>query len=240
MRLIKFFLKFFLKALPIESLSNGLMILNIQLAKLVYFRDWTLLAYGRPQFYKHFNNLIFWYRDSSRWAFTARGVYARENMFKDCSVLDLCCGDGSYSFLFFSDIAKSIDAVDNDIKALSYAKRYCSKPNINFIKIDIINQPLPTVKYDVVVFNAAICYFTVEEIRIIFRKIVAIGNYELILCGMFPINPGYPDHKTKFLNEEDFLTLIKPYFEKIAIRKIAEKVPTYYFKAEKPRLNIIN
>lgn len=237
MRYLKFFFKLFLKILPIESASNCLVKLNIQLAKLVHFRDWTLLAYGRPQFYKHFNNLIFWYRDPSRWAFTARGVYARENMFKDCNVLDLCCGDGSYSFLFFSDIARQIDAVDNDIQALLYAERYCSAPNINFIKLDIINQSLPLVKYDIVVFNAAICYFTVEEIQIIFNKIVAIGNHDLVLCGMFPINPGYHDHKTEFLNEEDFLKLIRPYFEEVTIRKLEEKVPTYYFNAKKPILS---
>ena len=228
------YIKNILKILPIEIVSNILMLLNIRLTRLSDYRNWTLLAYGRPQFYKHFNNLIFWYRDPSQWTFTARGVYARENLFKDCIVLDLCCGDGSYSYLFFSDIAKQIDAIDNDVQALTYAKKYCSLPNINFIKIDIINESFPTVMYDFVIFNAAICYFTEEEILIIFNKIIGIGNPDIVFCGMFPINPGYIDHKTEFLNEEEFLKLIKPYFNEISIKRIEEKVPTCYFKASKP------
>ena len=43
-------------------------------------------------------------------------------MFDKCKVLDVCCGDGSYSYMFFSDIAGHIDAIDNDEYALQYAK----------------------------------------------------------------------------------------------------------------------
>jgi len=57
---------------------------------------------------------------------------------------------------------------------------------------------------------------------------------------MFPINPGYPDHKTEFTDQNDFLNLIKPYFGEVSVRKIDESVPTYYFKAEKPQLNTLN
>jgi ubiquinone/menaquinone biosynthesis C-methylase UbiE len=38
-------------------------------------------------------------------------------------VLDLCCGDGSISFLFFSDIANKIDAVDVDRDAIMYGRK---------------------------------------------------------------------------------------------------------------------
>ncbi len=225
----------FLKILPIEFLIFSLSHINQLLCKLLFIRDWTLLSYGRPQFYKHYSSLISWLNDPSLWSFTARGVYARENMFPDCKVLDLCCGDGSNSYLFFSSIASHIDAVDNNTQALPNARRYSSAKNINFLKIDIINSPLPNVKYDVVVFNAAILYFSQTDLEIILSKIIGIENNDLVFCGMFPINTDYADHKIHFSEPEDFLKVIHPFFEQVAIREIDEGgVRTIYFRASKP------
>src|SRR3989442_13652216 len=151
-----------------------------RIASILMFRDWWLEAYDRPQFFKHQINLSRWRFEPARWSFAARGVYARQSMFKGCSVLDLCCGDGSNSYLFFSDIAGHIDAVDNDSAALAYARRYHVAPVISYHQIDIVNRPLPPGPYDFVVWNAAICYFTESEIRAILGKIVPAGKGSML------------------------------------------------------------
>lgn len=205
------------------------------IAQFLLLRDWTLHANGQPQFFKHHIDLCRWRFQSTRWSFTARGVYARENMFRGCSVLDLCCGDGSYSKLFFSDIAGKIDAVDNDDIALSYARRYCAAPTIQYHNIDIITQRLPETKYDVVVWNAAICYFTEAQIRVVINKIINAGTKDIILCGMLPLANGYVDHKTEFYDQEQVKKLLHEYFEIVTVREMDEITSTtFYFSASLP------
>src|SRR2546422_9655686 len=137
-----------MRLLPLDSLLLLAQRCSSIVAGSLILRDWRLEAYDRPQFFKHQINLSRWRFEPGRWSFAARGVYARQSMFKGCSVLDLCCGDGSNSYLFFSDIAGHIDAVDNDTMALSYARRYHSAPAISYHRIDIVNQPLPGRRYD--------------------------------------------------------------------------------------------
>jgi SAM-dependent methyltransferase len=158
-------------------------------------------------------------------------------MFRGCAVLDLCCGDGTYSRLFFSDIAAKIDAVDNDPVALGYARRYNTAPAISYHQIDIVSQPLPVTRYDIVVWNAAICYFDRPQIGTILGKIVRAGRPGMRLCGMLPRGTGYVDHKTEFADARSVEALLKEYFDAVTVREIDEiSAVTFYFSASEPRL----
>jgi SAM-dependent methyltransferase len=152
------------------------------------------MVQGRPQYYNHQLNLYKWIYNPGEWAFTARGVYAREKMFPGCKVLDLCCGDGSYSYLFFSDIAGAIDAVDIDQTAIKHALRYyASRPNIKYHRLDITRDNFPSSGYDFVIWNAAICYFDITDIHTILQKIVHVGNSSLSLW--YDADGTAADHK---------------------------------------------
>jgi SAM-dependent methyltransferase len=223
------------RLIPIESMLRLSQRTSSILAGALFLRDWQLQVDGRPQFFKHQINLCRWPTEPSRWAFTARGVHAREAMFSGCKVLDLCCGDGSYSFLFFSDIAGSIDAVDNDPGAIAYANRYNSAPAIIYHRLDIVSQPLPRADYDVVVWNAAICYFTEAEIRSILRKLVSAGAPGFRLTGMLPRANGWVDHKTEFADSGSVARLLGEFFESISITDVSEASDvTFYFQASRP------
>lgn len=223
------------RSLPLDSLLFVSQRFSDWVSALLALRDWRLQVTGRPQFFKHEVNLSRWRFEPSRWAFTARGVYAREAMFKGCTVLDLCCGDGSTSYLFFSDIAGRIDAVDNDDLALDYAKRFHLHPSIRYQKIDVLSDPLPTQKYDFVIWNAAICYFSEDDIKFILAKIAKAGKPGMVLCGMLPAASGYVDHKTEFHSTDAVKTLLQGYFEDVRVHEISEAVArTFYFKALGP------
>ena len=205
------------------------------IAYLLFIRDWQLEANGRPQFFKHTINLARWPFEPSRWAFVVRGVYSRETMFRGCKVLDLCCGDGSYSKLFYSDIASHIDAVDNDSVAIKYARKYHSNSKISFHKIDIINQDLPSTGYDIVVWNAAICYFELDEIKRIILKIIKSGKPSMQLIGMMPKANGWVDHKTEFSETEPIRQLFSQYFKDVTIKEVDEiAITTFYFQVSSP------
>lgn len=205
------------------------------LAGLLYLRDWRLQAKGRPKFFKHRINLGRWASDPSKWSFVSRGVYARERMFRGCRVLDLCCGDGSFSYLFFSDIAGRIDAVDSDRHAIDYARKFSASSVITYHELDIVNQPWPGTGYDFIVWNAAICYFTEEEIARVFEKILAAGSPAMTLNGMLPRANAWVDHKTEFADAASVDRLVRRYFKHVSIHEVDEVAETtFYFRASEP------
>ena len=237
---LKKFILSILSLVPIRFIPLDLFLwlsqrITSAIAYLLFIRDWQLEANGRPQFFKHRINLARWPFESSRWAFVARGVYSRENMFRGCKVLDLCCGDGSYSYLFYSDIASHIDAVDNDSIAIKYARKYHSNSKIIFHQIDIVNHDLPSSEYDIVVWNAAICYFELHEIKQVILKIIKSGKPNLQLIGMIPKANGWVDHKTEFSDTEILRQLFLQYFKVVTIKEVDEiSITTFYFQASSP------
>jgi SAM-dependent methyltransferase len=204
-------------------------------ARLLFIRDWQLEVRGRPQFFKHAVNLAQWPFDPARWSFAARGVHPRESMRRGCNVLDLCCGDGAYSRLFFADIAGRVDAVDLDSYAIAYARKYHAAPNVSFHALDIVRQPFPASDYDIVVWNAAICYFSEEEIRTVLQKIIAASRPGMKLFGMLPRANGWIDHKTEFAEAPAVDSFLRDYFSEVSVREVDEDTTvTFYFQASTP------
>jgi SAM-dependent methyltransferase len=149
--------------------------------------------------------------------------------------LDLCCGDGSYSFLFFSDIAGHIDAVDIDSRAIAYAMKYRASPVISYCELDVLRQPLPNTEYDVVVWNAAICYFYEKDIKAILQKIANAGKRSMQFSGMLPRANGHPDHKTEFEDRRSVAALLRQFFDNVQVHEVDEgQVVTFYFQASDP------
>jgi len=71
-----------LRLVPLDALLFLSQRMGKRIASILTFRDWRLEAYGRPQFFKHEINLSLWRFEPARWSFAARGVYARESMFR--------------------------------------------------------------------------------------------------------------------------------------------------------------
>jgi len=209
------------------------------LSKLLFLRDWRYNDSDVPKFFKHQIDVNLWRFNPSEWSFTLRGSLARLHIFQGCKVLDLCCGDGSYSYLFFSDVSSSVDAIDYDHSAISYAKRYYKHSKINYQQVNIIDTEFPANDYDVIVWNAGISYFTKEQIKIVLDKIVNSGGEKLILCGMTPKANGHIDHKTEFETVGELRMLLNAYFEEINIQEVIEgnnsNIVTFYFNAQKPK-----
>jgi len=116
-----------------------------------------------------------------------RGVFGRILMKPGCSVLDLCCGDGYYSDIWFSTIAGSIDACDNDVDALRFACQKHAKPKINYHRIDILNDSFPRPEYDVITWFEGIEHFSEDHILHILRKTDAALADDGILIGSTPL-----------------------------------------------------
>lgn len=222
--------------LPADAMVRIFQWCSYQFARLSFVLDWRLRTRGLPNFFKHETSLARWPFEPHLWAFTARGVHAREQMARGCKVLDLCCGDGSYSYLFFSDIAARVDGVDVNAQALRHARRYHARRNVEYYELDILEQPLPHADYDVVVWNASICLFTLEQVDVVLRKVIAASTPSMRLIGMLPKGNGFPEHRIEFEDCAAVEQLLRRYFSEVSLRQVDEgAITTFYFNAAAPR-----
>jgi SAM-dependent methyltransferase len=115
--------------------------------------------------------------DELRWPrnifWLERGVLARLYLPLGGKVLDVCCGDGYFSDVFWADTAGSIDAVDRDPAALAAARHCHWRDNIAFTCADIVNDPLPDLGYDLICFFEAIEHLSAENGRAVVETLGA-------------------------------------------------------------------
>lgn len=161
---------------------------NIQKGK-----DWG--GATKPFYFKKETDLYSWYfqaeRTGAQWL--QPGAHARQYMFPNCKILDLCSGDGFFPYMFYAECAISIDAVDFDKSAIKHAEQNYSARNINYYKTDIVKQELPGNSYDFVVWNTAMDYFTREQLDLIFEKIKKVSRSDMMFIGSVP--KVHPDEK---------------------------------------------
>lgn len=180
------------------------------------YKDWSN-SKKYPMFYKHQTNLYSWYfsENNRNIEWLERGVIARRCIKKNSKVLDLCSGDGIYPFLFYADVAKKIDALDNSIEAINYSKKFHSDKKINYYQNNLSEDEFPDKGYDVVVWNAGLDYFTSEQQKNILNKIINSSSKEMVLVGMVPlVNKAEMDmnHNFAFSNIEELKALFNDFF----------------------------
>jgi len=137
--------------------------------QLLLLKDWHLSS-KTPSSFKHEINLYSWRFNPAEVEF-AEVVYGRMYLKKGDTVLDLCCGDGSYAYLFFSDLASRIDSIDYDADTIAYAKKNYATENITFTCANLLEHSFPDEYYDLVVWASGVAYFSKENRAKILAKI---------------------------------------------------------------------
>lgn len=124
---------------------------------------------GRHTWFDHRIDELLWPRNIF---WVERGVLARLYLPLGGRVLDVCCGDGYFSDVFWADTAGSIDALDRDPAALAVARRRHSRSNIAFTCADI-RKPLSGSGYDLICFFEAIEHLSAEDARAVVARLRA-------------------------------------------------------------------
>ncbi len=146
-----------------------------------------------------------------------RGVFGRLVMSPGCKVLDLCCGDGYFSDVWFSTIAGHIDACDNDEDALRFAAQRHSNAKVEYHRVNILTQPLPSTDYDVVAWFEGIEHFSEQQIGQVLEKIRSSLNSGGRLVGSTPLvdrqgRCGNRQHDREFDSQADLDGVLKTVF----------------------------
>ena len=206
--------------------------------------DWGKLPrtewmdHDQDQFFQNNYNGSFFHLERGIFPrFLALNLFYRDNFFrklkvnKSFNVLDPCSGDSYISQKFFFDITKNIVSVDLDQKALDRGKkrinvnRYMNKKHY-FFQADIEKDRLKNIlqnnnlniKFDIILFNAAIEHFSKKQLDFIFSSILDVLNKKSFIFSYTIVedenNPKYlPEHHEMFFkNRFELENIFKKYF----------------------------
>jgi cyclopropane fatty-acyl-phospholipid synthase-like methyltransferase len=138
-----------------------------------------------------------------------------------CNVLELCCGDGFNAHYFYSIRAGSILSVDFDPKAVNYANKHFSAPNVSYALADIRTQ-MPEGTFDNIVWDAAIEHFTETEIASVMADIKKRLRPDGILSGFTIVERTdgkkmLVHHEYEFKSKEDLARFFLPHFKNVKV-----------------------
>ena len=141
----------------------------------------------------------------------------------DSIVLDAACGTGFGSMLL-AQKAKKVVAIDIDEPSIKRARASFSKDNLNFLEADVKKTTFPDDYFDVIVSIETIEHLTeadqalfLQELKRVLKKegvlIISTPDKEVALAQGF----CYGDFHEKEFNKEEFLELLKSYFNKVEL-----------------------
>lgn len=169
------------------------------------------------EWFDHRADLFLWSETRNDY-WTERGVYARASMKQGDRVLDMCCGDGFYSYHYYSTVAKHIDAIDIDEKSMQHAGKFHKTPNITYKLSNILTDPFPQGAYDVVIWDASVEHFDMPEIETVLGKCAKVLEASQgVLCGYTIIarkddGPKHGWHKHEFSDAEELKAVFGKFF----------------------------
>jgi SAM-dependent methyltransferase len=172
-----------------------------------------------PDFYDQNYNLYSWITNPNNNHFVVTPSLARLFLRPEDIVLDIGCGDGTISHLFFTDIASKVDAVDVSTKAIERAKKnYFSNSKLNFLNINILDLEREADSYDLIFWCDSMDYFTKDEIQKIYEFIKQVLKKDGVLVIKTPLtehNPVLTDKGMKSFvsNVEELTKELREHFD---------------------------
>jgi SAM-dependent methyltransferase len=181
--------------------------------------DWSIAP--MPEFTDHVINLYYMWPEHKRTFWLEGAVLCALTMRGDGRYLELCCGSGFYSDMFYAARAREIIAVDFDPRAIETARRQHARPNVRYEVVDI-RRGLPAGPFDGVIWDGAIEHFSTPEIAAVMTELkgkLAPGG---LLSGYTIGESGdagmqHPDHEQEFRGMADLGALLKPYFAHVLV-----------------------
>jgi 2-polyprenyl-3-methyl-5-hydroxy-6-metoxy-1,4-benzoquinol methylase len=144
-------------------------------------------------------------------------------MSSEDNVLDLGCGDGIFSGVFYSSKAKKVVAVDIDSTAIRHAKKYYPKKNVSYTKQDIRNLSFRNNKFNIILMFAVIEHFTPEDGVKVLTKVGKLLKPNGTFFGSTPIFSKNKtklanfEHENEFTSSDDLLVFLKKGFKSVKI-----------------------
>lgn len=134
-------------------------------------------------------------------------------------LLDIGCGDGFFDRRFFAERCRRIDAIEIEPDSIRRAQRD-GNGKIQYHLLDAVNQPFPSEKYDVIVWDAAIGHFSKEGVQPVLQKITPALKEDGVFVGSESLGHEGHDHLQFFETTDDLKRLLTPHFKHVGVRTV--------------------
>jgi SAM-dependent methyltransferase len=129
-------------------------------------------------------------------------------------ILELGCGTGYYTDVFFSPFAAEIVAIDIDPRAIETARRMHQAKNIRYEVMDF-RKTLPDGVFDVVVWTPTIFAYTPEEVHALLGRLREIMQKDARLCGFTCIETDRRGPEILWYDMNSLAERLKRYFRNV-------------------------
>jgi SAM-dependent methyltransferase len=129
-------------------------------------------------------------------------------------ILDLGCGTGYYTDVFFSPFAAEIVAVDIDARAIETARRLHQAKNIRYEVMDF-RTTLPAGPFDVVVWTPTIFAYTPDDVRVLMGKLRGVMADNARLCGFTCVETNRSGREILWHDMPSLAERLKQYFTNV-------------------------
>jgi SAM-dependent methyltransferase len=129
-------------------------------------------------------------------------------------ILELGCGTGYYTDIFFSPFAAEIVAIDIDPRAIETARRMHQAKNIIYEIMDF-RRTLPNAVFDVVVWSPTIFAYTTEEVDSFMGRLRKIMSNDAKLCGWTYVEVDHPGPEILWHDMNSLAERLKRHFRNV-------------------------
>jgi SAM-dependent methyltransferase len=220
--------------MPLRSLNARLRALSAVLHRLQYKIEGLL---GPAEWFDHEIDVQWQWAARQRPMFLERGVLNMLAISPGARVLEICCGDGFYAHRFYAGRAANVLAVDRDASALSHARRFHARDNVEYRVCNIVNG-IPEGPFDNVIWDSAIHHFTARQVTSILGSVHRCLVPGGVLSGYTEIAPNeeYAYARMHFTDPEQLAELLAGAFEHVAVLETPDALRRnlYFFASDAP------
>jgi SAM-dependent methyltransferase len=218
-------------------INKGVRALSALTHRIQFLIEWSV---DNPEYFDHEIDLHYSWSATRNSFPMERGVWSSFALKEGGSTLDLCCGDGFYSKMFYSLRSSSVTAIDFDSEAIRWAKRNHSAGNVTYILGDI-RTDIPPGPFDNIVWDAAVAHFTPDEIAALMSRIKNVLAPDGVVSGYSLLEA--PDgekhleqHEYEFHDKEDLARFFKPHFKNVEVFETVypSRTNLYFYATDGP------
>lgn len=129
-------------------------------------------------------------------------------------ILELGCGTGYYTDIFFSPFAADIVAIDIDPRAIETARRMHQASNIRYETMDF-REKLPEGPFDVVVWTPTIVAYTPADVHTMMGRLRQNMSKHALLCGWTAVESDHDGEDVLWYDLKSLANRLNRYFENI-------------------------
>lgn len=168
-------------------------------------------------------------RGPENWVWIKRGIETSRFVLPGDRVLDLCCGDGTFTRYFYGAVAGLVVGVDRNAAAIRQARRRWNPDHVRFCVADVVRDPWPLPEWDVIVLNAALEYFSESDMRLLLSRVAgALAPGRGVLLGCTIIRPSskltLTGQKVAMESDEQLDRFLRQWFRGVEVWRVRQKV----------------